>query len=745
MKRRRLLNLLSSALIAFAMAAGVAYAGPDETGSVIIDEPNGVPGLCDAPCYSVQKEFEFWLDTNPDNPLISPNPGEHTYIYKLTHLGGSSTIFVPAVVGFQLFVDDTQVSDAGYIVGSPGVAPSASLILAGEVKWEFNAPPVLDGEMTTLLYVHSPLLPGGVGDSLFGVQGQLSLDSQGTCRGPLIEPMNEVCSVTLEKEGCVVQPPDVMGDSCEGSLQAFCFEYTGLGCDASSHLQPPRKAFCAGGANGEEPVSIIVYTKKRKRWGWSHHWWGKKKKRKNVYGAESDVMVGDVVCADAANAGKHKFPAKTFVKISDGSGHHDIVEVNKFHTSCSQPFALGNQFGSVKIVSITSTEGGTVTLEEQEEEEEDACITEIDQTPPPHCEGKITKLLLRYTGTDCTATMTSQSSDKWECVDPGAQSGAPVRIKITDSASPSSTVLYDNEPIEVGDIIEVLPAGYDFESVTGFWIKDSATDAVLQDGYWHTSCSQPLNLGDQFGGLQIYGIETTGGSGGTITLGGEVEYTYTVTNDTEWPVVDVTVDDDKLGNIVTGDTIPAMSSAVYTATAIIEEETTNVATVTANGTSSGTVACMPGTDDATITVADPPLEPTVCSKKLAAILLRYTGPDILGATVTFDGKHVDDDVVYGPVDLISGVTVLQSPTENGFTIDGTAHGHTDLGPKLTVTIEAAGMSDVVEVIHTSCSQPLSTDAPAPTDDPGGPSANWYVIDFAEKQSGGHGGGNDDDD
>ena len=124
MKARRLLNLLSSALIAFAMAAGVAQAGPDETGSAVIDEPNGVQGLCDAPCYSIQKDFEFWLDTNPDNPLVSPNAGEHTYIYKLTHLGGSSTVFVPAIVGFQLIVDDTQVSDAGFIAGSPGVAPS---------------------------------------------------------------------------------------------------------------------------------------------------------------------------------------------------------------------------------------------------------------------------------------------------------------------------------------------------------------------------------------------------------------------------------------------------------------------------------------------------------------------------------------------------------------------------------------------------------------------------------------------
>ena len=138
---------------------------------------------------------------------------------------------------------------------------------------------------------------------------------------------------------------------------------------------------------------------------------------------------------------------------------------------------------------------------------------------------------------------------------------------------------------------------------------------------------------------------------------------------------------------------------------------------------------MEGEDDATITVADPPLEPTICSKKVAAMLLRYTGPTILGATVVFDPKHVDDDTVYGPIDLISGVTVLSSPAENGYSVDGTAHGETDLGPKVKIFING-----VEEEIHTSCSVPFMTDAPAPLNNPSGePSPNWFVVDFTEKQ------------
>lgn len=740
--RRSLIHLLFSTLFAFAMVTGIANAGPDETGSSVIAESTGFPGLCDAPCYSVEKSFEFWLHDNPDNPMVSPLSDNHTYVYKLEHLGGSSLIFVPGIIGFSLIVDQSVITDAGYIVGSPGVAPSATTIFAARVQWDFMAPAVLDGETSTLLYVHSPLLPGPVADTVVGIQGQLSLDAQGICIGPVIEPMNEVCAVSIEKEGCVVQPPDVTGDSCEGKLEAFCYEYTGLGCDASSNLQNPKKTYCAGGAAGEQPVSIIISTKKRKRWGWSHHWWGKKHRKKSIFNSASNVNVGDVVCVDASNQ-KHgkRFGSNTYYKISNGTGHHDIIEVGKFHTSCSQPFALGNQFGSIKVVSITSTQGGTVTLEEAEAEQDDTCVTEIDQTPPPHCQGKIKTLFLRYTGTDCTATMTTQPAYKYNCVDLLTPTGQPARIIVTDSASPSSTLLYDNEPIEIGDIIEISPpagCGYSqLKSVTGFWIKDALTNDIIQDGYFHTSCSKPLNLGDQFGSLQVYGIEST--NGGTVTLGSDVDYSYTVTNNTEWPVVDVSVDDDLLGNIVSGATIPAMSSAVYTTSATIEEETTNIATVTANGTSSGTVACLPGEANATITVADPPIEPTVCSKKLAAILLRYTGPDILGATVKFDGKSVSDTVMYGPIDLIGGVTVLSMPSENGFTIDGTAHGETSLGSKLKIKIWAPSVGDQVEVIHTSCSVPVATDAPAPLNNPkGAPSTNWFVIDFSEKVGGGKG-------
>jgi hypothetical protein len=305
----------------------------------------------------------------------------------------------------------------------------------------------------------------------------------------------------------------------------------------------------------------------------------------------------------------------------------------------------------------------------------------------------------------------------------------PVRVMVSDgAAAPPSTTLYtDASPLGIGDLITInaSDAGHiKLKSVTGYWIKDAATNQLVSDGYFHTSCSHPVNLGDQFGSLQVYSITSTGG--GTASLEHEVEYTYTVTNPNGDTAINISVDDDLLGNITSGQSILAGESAVYTTTAFISEETTNVGTVTGQVNSA---TCDPATSTATITVFEPPPPGSICTKKIAAIRVLYTGPDILGATVEFKAKTFPSELVtYGPVDLISGVTELSMPTENGFSIDATQHDNKDVGPHLKIFING-----VEEKIHTSCSVPVETGKPAPLNNPkGDPSSNWMVVDFTEK-------------
>ena len=112
------------------------------------------------------------------------------------------------------------------------------------------------------------------------------------------------------------------------------------------------------------------------------------------------------------------------------------------------------------------------------------------------------------------------------------------------------------------------------------------------------------------------------------------------------------------------------------------------------------------------------------------MLLRYTGLDINGpVTVRIEARNFPGDATVHefPGGLPSG-TEVSSVAENGFTIDATAHGFSDLGTKTTLFING-----VSEVLHTSCSAPFGVDRPAPLDQPkGDPSPNWFVVDFTDK-------------
>ena len=126
---------------------------------------------------------------------------------------------------------------------------------------------------------------------------------------------------------------------------------------------------------------------------------------------------------------------------------------------------------------------------------------------------------------------------------------------------------------------------------------------------------------------------------------------------------------------------------------------------------------------------EPPPTTEVCTTKVQAMLLKYIGPNILGATVEIiAARFKNSPVVYSPVDLISGITTLSSAAENGFTIDATAHGQRELGAKTLIRING-----VEEKLHTSCSTPFESGKPAPLDRPlGDPSPNWFVVNFTQK-------------
>ncbi len=249
---------------------------------------------------------------------------------------------------------------------------------------------------------------------------------------------------------------------------------------------------------------------------------------------------------------------------------------------------------------------------------------------------------------------------------------------------------------------------------------------MVQRLYLHTSCSQPLNLGDRFGALEVVGIDTT--SKPPISLESEVKYLYKITNNTAGPAQNITVVDDKLG-AVPGSPIPVLNpgaSVTLNVLAMVAGAVTNNVAVTGELVGGGTCTDI---DSATV-IPTPPTGPTSCSAPIQAARLRYTGPSVSGPVeVRVVARNFQSQpVVYNyPGGLPTG-TVISSLAENGFTIDATAHGQTSLGSKTTLSINGAA-----EAIQTDCKKPFVVGQPAPKDDKrGSPSTLWKVEAFNQK-------------
>src|SRR5262249_22655089 len=118
--------------------------------------------------------------------------------------------------------------------------------------------------------------------------------------------------------------------------------------------------------------------------------------------------------------------------------------------------------------------------------------------------------------------------------------------------------------------------------------------------------------------------------------------------------------------------------------------------ITAMGTATCPVgACSLCVSKEACVQATPPTAGT-CTGGAIAYTVTYTGPAINGpTTVVITGSNVT--TTYSLPSLNPG-DVLTKATENGFSIDATAHGQSRLGATSTISINGA-----VEVLHVSCS------------------------------------------
>ena len=113
-------------------------------------------------------------------------------------------------------------------------------------------------------------------------------------------------------------------------------------------------------------------------------------------------------------------------------------------------------------------------------------------------DGKPAVLRFEYTGNNCAST-TNLQDGKVMCT--GLESlGAPVEIVLTKDAD-KITVTPSSETIVTGDQVTFSAIGNKLGRDLKFEVRQGGT--TLQSLNIHTSCSQPLSVGDQFGSLLL--------------------------------------------------------------------------------------------------------------------------------------------------------------------------------------------------------------------------------------------------
>jgi hypothetical protein len=131
---------------------------------------------------------------------------------------------------------------------------------------------------------------------------------------------------------------------CFGGVTSMKLVYTGDGCSSTSNDQNGLVQ-CTGDAGGYDPVDVVV------RNGWSDD---------SVYTHDYNLTSGDVIEVRAQDAGDSLLPSALEVLIADG------LEQIQFDASCNEPLHVGDEFGSVRVVELTSGYAGTVTLAAEE-------------------------------------------------------------------------------------------------------------------------------------------------------------------------------------------------------------------------------------------------------------------------------------------------------------------------------------------------------------------------------------------
>ncbi|HJT81847.1 MAG TPA: SdrD B-like domain-containing protein [Chthoniobacterales bacterium] len=223
--------------------------------------------------------------------------------------------------------------------------------------------------------------------------------------------------------------------------------------------------------------------------------------------------------------------------------------------------------------------------------------------------GKPTTLTFQYNNGSCASSNNPQSG-KFVCTG-SVNTALPINVSNSDGYTQSTTT------VSPGGTITFTKGGSTLSSQSDFTLSNSGGTETLSI---HTSCSQPLHIGDVFGNFTLVGFNgQTGGNGGTIV------YHYEVKNNGASMLTNVFLTDDKLGPIAGPFSLNAGQTKTFDVQTTISQTTTNTATATVQGGN-----CSAQSNPVTVTVSSPtptPMPQAACSelKPINEIRMQWNG------------------------------------------------------------------------------------------------------------------------
>ncbi|MCB0336490.1 MAG: hypothetical protein KDD62_09290, partial [Bdellovibrionales bacterium] len=144
-----------------------------------------------------------------------------------------------------------------------------------------------------------------------------------------------------EQENCTepVSSSQDLGCFCngEGHLESLQILYTGDSCAASSHHQSTTGVQCSGDPKGAERVRILATTNESE----TH--------KQYAVSFDGEVSLDQAFHLNGTMTKHEKLSPTTYLYIYSLGGQ--LLQSVSFHTSCSQPLEIGDQFGSFVLQS----------------------------------------------------------------------------------------------------------------------------------------------------------------------------------------------------------------------------------------------------------------------------------------------------------------------------------------------------------------------------------------------------------